>query len=102
MKKTILLFALALITFCSCRKTQEETNVTEGFLIGFRGETCACCTGNLIKIGRDTLQFEKFPDNSPKVALVYPHKVNLLWQRDTSACIRLNDKLIIVSKIEFL
>jgi hypothetical protein len=102
MKKTVFMLALALITFSSCWKTRNETNITSGVLVGFRAEKCGCCTGNLVKIGLDTFQFEKFPLGSPKVTLIYPHKVNLEWQQDTSACIKLNDKLIIVSKTEFL
>jgi hypothetical protein len=102
MKKSIFILALTLITFFSCRKSNNDANISEGILIGYRSEKCLCCPGNLVKIGLDTLQFEKFPEGSPKITLVYPHKVNLEWKKDTSACIRLNNKLITVSKIDFL
>jgi hypothetical protein len=103
MKKLILMFVfLTLIAVCACRKAPQDTTTTEAFLVGYRAEKCICCPGTLVKIGLDTFQFEKFPESSPKVTPIYPHKVNIKWQRDTSYCVRLNDRLIVVSEIEFL
>jgi hypothetical protein len=102
MKKTLFTFGIACIAFVSCRKSANNTTISEGEIIGFRAEKCLCCPGTLIKIDNDTLQFEKFPENSPKFVKPYPYKVNLEWQRDTSACSQRNSKLIIVTKIDFL
>jgi hypothetical protein len=103
MKKLILMGCFfTLIAFNSCRKSTADATISEALVIGFRNELCLCCPGTLVKIGNDTLQFEQYPPNSPKISPVYPFRVNMEWQRDTSACGRFNSKLIIVSKIEFL
>ncbi len=102
MKNALALLAFAFLIFCSCRKSTNNATLSEGLVVGFRAEKCLCCPGNLVKIGNDTLQFDQFPSNSPKIVKDYPYPVNLEWQADTSFCGQQNKKRIIVSKIEFL
>ncbi|MDZ7878954.1 MAG: hypothetical protein U5L45_14830 [Saprospiraceae bacterium] len=103
MKKAISVLFFALVALCSCHKTPtESTTISEGLVIGFRAEKCMCCTGNLIKIGNDTLQFEVFPSGTPKFTPVYPYPVKVEWQRDTSVCKNINSRAIILSRFERL
>ena len=102
MKKYLFIIFCGLFALQSCRKSAADTTVSEASVVGFRGETCLCCSGNLIKIGNDTLQFEKFPENTPKFTPVYPYNVRVEWQRDTSVCSRINGKLIILTKFQLL
>jgi hypothetical protein len=100
MKKLILMLSFLMsIGFYACRKSPQDTTVSDGFLIGYRAEKCLCCPGNLIKIGNDTLQFEQFPPNSPKVTIIYPHPISVEWIRDTSVCAQLNPKSIIITRL---
>jgi hypothetical protein len=102
MKKGILMLFFAVIVFCSCHKSPSDTTMSEGLMVGFRAEKCMCCWGNLIKIGNDTLQFEKFPEGTPKITEIYPYRVKVEWQRDTSICNQINAKMIILSRFEKL
>ncbi len=100
MKKLLLmLFVFPFIGFYACKKSPSDTTISDGILIGYRAEKCMCCPGNLVKIGNDTLQFEQFPPNSPKVTIIYPHPISIEWQRDTSVCSQLNPKSIIITRL---
>jgi hypothetical protein len=99
MKKLFLMLSFfAAIGLYACKKSPSDTTVSDGFLIGYRAEKCLCCPGNLIKIGNDTLQFEQFPPNSPKVTVIYPHPISIEWISDTSVC-SMNSKSIIITRL---
>lgn len=102
MKNAFVLLVLTSMALGSCRKSTNDTTVSDGLVIGYNAELCQCCPGNLIKIGNDTLLFERFPPSTPKFVKPYPYRVNLEWQRDTSFCGQVNNRLIVVSKIEIL
>lgn len=96
--KFLIPISLFLILLTGCRKQQEYED--SGTIFGFDYRKCMCCGGWFIRIGGDTLRFDRIPKGCliDFDSLRFPTEVWLDWKPKDPRC--MGDEIIVERMVE--